>query len=114
MVVKRLLEKLGLKIDLACNGLEALRKLEQAAKSEPYTLVFMDCQMPEMDGYEASRQIRKGTAGVYNQEIAIIAMTANAMKGDREKCLEAGMNDYLAKPLSPQTLIEKLEQWLSQ
>ncbi len=67
--------------------------------------------MPEMDGYEASRQIRSGRAGDRNRDIIIIAMTANAMKGDQEKCLTAGMNDYLAKPITPPALARMLEKW---
>ncbi|MEO0826799.1 MAG: response regulator [Cyanobacteria bacterium J06642_9] len=112
MVVKGLLKQLGLAVDVAVNGLEVLRLLEAAAQDQPYTLVFMDCQMPEMDGYETSRQIRQGRAGQHNQNIAIIAMTANAMKGDKEKCLAAGMNDYLAKPINPKALSEMLTKWL--
>ncbi|MFE4105736.1 PAS domain S-box protein [Almyronema epifaneia] len=112
MVVKRLLKRLGLEVDLVFNGFEALSALEQAPADNLYTLVLMDCQMPEMDGYEASRQIRAGIAGQHNQSVTIIAMTANAMKGDKEKCLEAGMNDYLAKPITPQALAEMLEKWL--
>lgn len=112
MVVQNLLKRLELSIDLAINGIEALRMLEEVPAENPYTLVFMDCQMPEMDGYEASRQIRAGKTGQRNQDILIIAMTANAMQGDQEKCLEAGMNDYLAKPITPRTLAEMLEKWL--
>lgn len=112
IVVKQLLKRLGLTVDLAVNGVEALRVLEQTPANQRYTLVLMDCQMPEMDGYEASRQIRQGRAGEHNQSIIIIAMTANAMTGDREICLAAGMNDYLAKPITPQTLAELLEKWL--
>ena len=110
MVVKGLLKRLGLDVDFAANGLEALHALEQAR--HPYALVFMDCLMPEMDGYEASRQIREGKAGDRNRNIPIVAMTANAMKGDKEKCLEAGMDDYLAKPIQSQALTEVLEKWL--
>ncbi len=112
MVVKSLLKRLGLAVDFAVNGVEALHALEQAPPDHPYTLVFMDCQMPEMDGYEATRQIRLGNAGERNQNITIIALTANALKGDREKCLSVGMNDYLVKPLNLQTIAEMLEKWL--
>ncbi|MEO1351367.1 MAG: PAS domain S-box protein [Cyanobacteria bacterium J06635_15] len=112
MVIKGLLRKLRLEADLAVNGLEALRMLKAASHHHPYTLVFMDCLMPDMDGYEASRQIRAAVAGDHNQAIPIVAMTANAMMGDREKCLAAGMNDYLSKPMDPSTLVEILERWL--
>ena len=110
MVAKGLLEKRGLEVDVADNGVEALQVLEKARNDRPYTLILMDCQMPEMDGYEASRQIRAGKGG--HKDVIIIAMTANAMKGDREKCLAVGMNDYLTKPIRPKLLTEKLEQWL--
>jgi two-component system sensor histidine kinase/response regulator len=68
--------------------------------------------MPEMDGDQATRLIREGTAGKYYQQLPIIALTANAMKGDREDCLAAGMNDYLSKPLTPEALEKKLRAWL--
>ncbi|MBP0019051.1 MAG: response regulator [Cyanobacteria bacterium SBLK] len=110
IVAKGLLKKLGLDADIARNGAEALQCLVNARDDRPYTLVLMDCQMPQMDGYEASRQIREGKGG--DRDITIVAMTANAMKGDREKCLAAGMNDYLTKPIQTQALVEKLEQWL--
>ena len=112
MVVKGLLKKLGLEVEFAWNGVEALNLLERTPPEHPYTLIFMDCLMPEMDGYEASRQIRDGRAGERNQNIPIVAMTANAMKGDKEKCLQAGMNDYLTKPIQSKSLTEVLEQWL--
>lgn len=95
--------------DAAADGKAALRALNET----PYDLVLMDCQMPEMDGYEAARRIRAGSSGVRNAEVPIIAMTAHAMQGDREKCLEAGMNDYLAKPVQPKTLNQILNRWLS-
>lgn len=79
----------------------------------PYDLVFMDCQMPEMDGYETTRRIRQAQSGVPNPNLPVIAMTANAMKGDREKCLRAGMNDYIAKPISPGVVADVLNRWLS-
>ncbi len=99
-------------IDVAVNGLEAIRSLQQTPQDMPYSIVLMDCQMPEMDGYEASRQIRAGKAGEQNKSIPILAMTANAMAGDREKCIESGMNDYLSKPIEPELLINKLLEWL--
>jgi CheY-like chemotaxis protein len=73
----------------------------------------MDCQMPEMDGYQATQEIRHGAAGERFKDITIVAMTANAMKGDREKCLAAGMNDYLSKPIEATKLKEMLVKWLS-
>jgi signal transduction histidine kinase/DNA-binding response OmpR family regulator len=96
------LRKFGFSADVAENGREAV----EAVKKGGYDLVLMDIQMPEMDGHEATRTIRG--AGF---DLPIIAMTANAMKGDREKCLEAGMNDYLAKPVNPKELLAKIEQW---
>lgn len=111
-VASLMLEDLGLIIDIASNGLEALSALKSAPEDAPYTLVFMDCQMPEMDGYEASQAIRKLDAGSRYAVMPIIAMTANAMKGDREKCLDAGMSDYLAKPIDPDELSAVLIKWI--
>jgi CheY-like chemotaxis protein len=108
-VAMTILHKLGYQADLAGNGIEALVALEQ----QFYNLVLMDCQMPQMDGFEAARVIRSGRRKVLNSRIPIIAMTANAMQGDRERCLEAGMDDYIAKPVQPKDLIEKLSLWLS-
>lgn len=107
-----ILEDIGLSADVAANGNEALNALRIASDEHPYSLVFMDCQMPEMDGYEASRTIRAGLAGARYQNIPIIAMTANAMKGDTEKCLDAGMIGYLSKPIDEKSLSECLVQWL--
>jgi CheY-like chemotaxis protein len=103
-----LLKRLGLRADAVANGAEAITALEALA----YDLVLMDVQMPEMDGLEATRQIRNPSSAVRNHEVPIIAMTANAMQSDREECLEAGMNDYVSKPVSPQALAEALDRWL--
>jgi len=113
LVAKGLLKNIGLSIDIAANGIEALNCLKQAAADAPYSLIFMDCQMPEMDGYEASGQIRTGKAGERYLQIPIIALTANAMLGDREKCLASGMNDYLNKPIQTDQLKDKLCEWLN-
>lgn len=110
-VAQLILLEMGLTADVAGNGIEAIKALAEAPEEDPYTLVLMDCQMPDMDGYEATRQIRAGQADTHNSDIVIIAMTANAMKGDKEKCLEAGMNDYLSKPIDAEKLAVKLEQW---
>lgn len=107
-VAKGIIEDLGYDIDTADNGQEALEKL---SKSHDYLLVLMDCQMPIMDGYQATGEIRSGQAGSENQNIPIIAMTANAMKGDKEKCLAAGMDGYLSKPLDITNLEQTLAQW---
>ena len=103
-----LLRKLGFMADAVITGKEAV----QALKDTRYDLVLMDCQMPEMDGYQATAQIRSVTSGVLNPDVTIIAMTANAMKGDREKCMDAGMNDYLAKPVKFKDLSHMLEKYL--
>jgi CheY-like chemotaxis protein len=96
-VVLAQLRKLGYEADIAANGLEVLTAYEQT----PYDVILMDCHMPEMGGYEASRKIRERASnadGNSKPRIRIIALTANAMEGDREKCLAAGMDDYLSKP----------------
>ena len=103
-----ILKKLGLRADAVANGAEAVKALETL----PYDLVLMDVQMPEMNGLEATLLIRNPQSAVRNHQIPIIAMTAGAMLGDREKCLEAGMNDYVSKPIFPQALSEALDKWL--
>ncbi len=110
MVVKGILEKLTFRVDIAENGKEALQKL----KEDSFDLILMDCMMPEMDGFEASRTIRLMEYDMNLQErrLPIIAMTANAMQGDREKCLQAGMDDYISKPLEPKKFIDIVEKWL--
>lgn len=107
-VIVSLLKKLGYSSVPANNGKEALEELVKGG----FDLVLMDCQMPEMDGYEATRNIRKGKDGI-NKDIPVIAVTANAMKGDREKCMDAGMNDYIAKPVNPEEIRDKLSRWIS-
>jgi CheY-like chemotaxis protein len=105
-VITRMLQKLGHRVDVVADGLEAVNALGRTA----YDLVFMDCQMPGMDGFGATRAIRAGEAGT-PRRIPIVALTANAMQGDREQCLAAGMDDYIAKPVTKQTLATALERW---
>jgi CheY-like chemotaxis protein len=105
-VAVRLLEKLGCRVDVAANGLEALELFAELA----YHIVFMDCQMPEMDGFEATRLIRQREA-FSGHHVPIIAMTANAMQGDSEQCLAAGMDDYLSKPVSFEALATAARKW---
>jgi PAS domain S-box-containing protein len=100
-VAQSLLNKLGYKADVVANGLEAVKALEQIH----YDLVLMDCQMPEMDGFEATMMIRDPSSAVLNHNVPIIALTANAMKEDRERCLNSGMNDYLSKPVRKEGLL---------
>ncbi|MCO7224959.1 PAS domain S-box protein [Pleionea sp. CnH1-48] len=114
VVAKGVLKKIGLACDIAADGSEAINTLTQASESEPYELILMDCQMPVMDGYEATRNIRSGEAGLRYKNIPIIAMTANAMKGDREKCILSGMNDYLTKPVDVKALENKIRYWMSE
>lgn len=112
MVATGVLNDMGLQVDVAGNGQEALHSLEFAATTSPYNLVLMDCQMPVMDGYKATESIRAGRADKADPSITIIAMTANAMAGDREKCLAVGMNDYLPKPIDPEALHRMMQKWL--
>jgi CheY-like chemotaxis protein len=107
------LKNFGYQCDVAANGIEAIKALNDASQNQPYQLILMDCQMPEMDGYEATKLIRRGDLNIKNTQIPIIAMTANSMKGDKEKCLHAGMSDYLSKPINPTLLKEKLISWLT-
>jgi PAS domain S-box-containing protein len=103
-----ILKRLGLGADAVSNGAEAVEALSRVA----YDLVLMDVQMPEMDGFGATKAIRDPASAVLDHRIPIVAMTAHAMQGDREKCLEAGMDDYLSKPIRPLALAEALERWL--
>ncbi len=124
VVAVRYLQKLGYSADLVANGTDVL----EALKRKPYDLILMDCQMPEMDGYEATRQIRLDEAARYNspgttkngssaqpalsraKPVRIIAMTSNAMEGDRERCIAVGMDDYVVKPVNVQDLKRVLRE----
>ena len=107
-VAQNILSKLGYKADVVADGREAVRALELI----DYDIVLMDCQMPEMDGFEATTMIRNPESNVLNHSVPIIAMTANAMKGDREACIEVGMDDYLTKPVKKEELAALLAKWV--
>jgi CheY-like chemotaxis protein len=102
------LDKLGYRADVVANGLEAV----DAVARIRYALVLMDCQMPEMDGWEATAMIRKEEGARGSHRLPIIAITANAMPGDREKCRKAGMDDYLAKPVTLEEIRAVLARWI--
>jgi two-component system, sensor histidine kinase and response regulator len=108
-LARRLLERLGAEVTVAENGEVAIAELAAAA----FDVVLMDCQMPVLDGYEATRRIRAGAAGGAASTIPIIALTAHALSGDRDRCLAAGMNEYLTKPIDPHALRSRLEALLN-
>ena len=110
VVAVGILKKLGLKVNVASNGAEAIAALESGA----YGLVLMDVQMPVMDGLEATRRIRSSTSAKIDPRIPIVAMTAHALQSDRAKCIEAGMDDYVSKPVYAKALTEVLLRWLPQ
>jgi len=114
LVALAVLKQFDLTADIANHGGEALKILADTPEESSYTIVLMDCQMPEMDGYETSQKIREGAVGQHYIDIPIIAMTANAMKGDKDKCLAAGMSDYLTKPINTDRLLLKLKYWLAE
>ena len=106
----KILSRMGCHVDLAINGKEAV----SMARKQTYDIIFMDCQMPEMDGYEATRRIRDFESDnkvPEKERVPIIAITANAMRGDREKCLEEGMNDYIAKPIDAGQIGQLIDKW---
>jgi CheY-like chemotaxis protein len=105
-VAARMLEKLGTRPDLAADGREAVEMFGLL----PYDLIFMDCQMPEMDGYAATREIRRREGS--NRHVPIVAMTAEVLAGCREQCLAAGMDDHLPKPVKLEFLFEALRKWI--
>jgi CheY-like chemotaxis protein len=109
LVALKFLERLGYQADVAADGLLALQALGEV----DYDLVLMDCQLPNMDGYEATRHIRRPDSQVRDHQVPVIAMTAHAMAGDGAKCLASGMNDYLTKPFKQATLKGMLEKWLA-
>ncbi|MEX2299284.1 MAG: PAS domain S-box protein [Bryobacterales bacterium] len=104
-VAVRMLQRLGCEAEVAVNGREAVAALESVS----FDLILMDCQMPEMDGYQAATEIRRRESGP--DRLPIIALTAHAVQGSREKCLEAGMDDYLSKPINPRALSQMLRRW---
>ena len=107
IVAKKMLEKIGVEYEVANNGQLAVDRI---AQEHEFDVILMDCQMPVLDGYEATRKIREDESS--SQRIPIIAMTANAMEGDKDKCLAAGMDDYISKPVKMQALKETLQRWL--
>ena len=107
-MAEQVLTNIGFTVSIAENGKVALKKITE----EPFDLVLMDCQMPEMDGFEATREIRKLQQEKTVNDMPVIALTANVMKGDKEKCLSAGMNDYIGKPVKKITLQETIAKWL--
>jgi two-component system sensor histidine kinase/response regulator len=103
----RMLQKRGHEVDVAANGIEALARLHAVE----YDLILMDCQMPEMDGFETTKRIRDAETAS-GRHIPIVAMTANAIAGDRDRCLAVGMDEYLAKPVRAETLYRMIDSFL--
>ena len=109
MATLAILENMGFLADAVANGQEAIDALATGA----YDLVLMDCEMPVLNGYEATKVIRTPNSNGANQQVVVIAMTAHGKQAEKDRCLQCGMNDFLAKPVLPQALAQKLEQWLS-
>jgi len=103
-----MLAKLRYQVEVVTTGVEALERLSKTR----YQLILMDCQMPEMDGFEATRRIRDRTSAVLDHEVPIVAMTANAFPEDRVRAIASGMNDFLSKPVDQSTLSAVIEKWL--
>ena len=110
VVARKMLEKVGIEYEVANNGKEAIERLQQRHE---FDLVLMDCQMPVMDGYEATQKLREYEAENDQPRLTIIAMTANAMEGDKDKCLAVGMDDYVAKPVKQDALKKTLSKYLN-
>lgn len=106
-VLRIILERIGCQYDIAEDGADAIRRFCEGN----YQIVLMDCQMPNMDGLQAAAKIRTLEAAANRPRIPIIAMTANAMKGDRDRCIQAGMDDFLSKPFKSQQLVEVITLW---
>jgi CheY-like chemotaxis protein len=109
ILMKTVLEKAGCDVEIASNGVEAVAK----ARAKKYDLIFMDCQMPEMDGFEATRRIREDERES-DRHVPIVALTADAMQGDKEKCLQSGMDDYVNKPVKVATILAMMERFVRQ
>lgn len=107
MVAQRLLNNLGCTVDVACNGVEAISLLE---RSDDYDIIFMDCHMPIMDGFETARLVRQKDC--ISNAIPIVALTAATSEGEVEKCIAAGMDDYISKPVTKGILQRSLEKWV--
>ena len=108
-LIRALLQKLGCTVDIAGNGLEAV---ELVCRGNQYDLILMDCMMPEMDGYEATMRLRAREADMIAPRTPILALTASAIDGDRERCIEAGMDDYLAKPFTASEFATAVGRWI--
>jgi len=108
MVAVGMVEKLGYRVDVSNNGQEAIEALQKV----DYNLVLMDCRMPVLDGYETTKKIRNGDAGVINKDVPILAMTASTLESDKQKCLNAGMTDFLIKPVESKLLVNKIFEFL--
>ena len=106
-----MLQDMGFSFSITPNGKEAISTLGKA-QPDQFQIILMDCQMPEMDRYEATARIRSGKAGACYSDIPIIALTANALSGDKQKCLDSGMNDYLTKPIELESLTNVFQKWL--
>lgn len=107
-IVKSILDRLGYRLDTVSNGRDALKALEQ----ESYDLVIMDCQMPEMDGYETAQEIRNPDSKVLDHKVPVVAFTGHTMDDDKERCINAGMDDFLTKPVKPLDLSVMVEKWI--
>lgn len=111
VVVINMLKKWGVQVDCAENGLEVINQLKLLGDKEVYDLILMDCDMPQMSGFETALQIRNSAAGDRFSNTPIIALTANAFKEDKDKCLQAGMNDFMSKPVQKGLLENKIIYW---
>jgi CheY-like chemotaxis protein len=108
-VIEKQLDKLGFACEFAENGVRVLEMLRET----DFPVVLMDCEMPEMDGFDACRRIRSGEAGEEIKDLPVIAMTAHVMDAERKRCFDSGMNDYLSKPVKLDALRDTLNRWLN-